>query len=45
MDKFSSIAAVVLTLNEEHNLSRALRSLAWCDELLVLDSGLSLIHI
>jgi len=39
MDKFSSIAAVVLTLNEEHNLSRALRSLAWCDELLVLDSG------
>jgi len=39
MDKPSSIAAVVLTLNEEHNLSRALRSLAWCDELLVLDSG------
>lgn len=39
MDKSSSIAAVVLTLNEEHDLSRALSSLSWCDELLVLDSG------
>lgn len=39
MHKLSTIAAVVLTLNEEHNLSRALSSLAWCDELLVLDSG------
>ena len=35
----SSIAGVVLTLNEERNLSRVLTSLDWCDELLVLDSG------
>ena len=34
-----SIAGVVLTLNEEQNLSRVLRSLSWCNELLVLDSG------
>ena len=39
MDKNQTIAGVVLTLNEEHDLSRALRSLAWCDELLVVDSG------
>lgn len=35
----ASIAGVVLTLNEESNLPRALNSLGWCDELLVLDSG------
>lgn len=35
----SGVAAVVLTLNEERDLPRALASLAWCDELLVLDSG------
>lgn len=34
-----TIAGVVLTLNEEKDLPRALRSLAWCDELLVVDSG------
>lgn len=34
-----SIAAVVLTLNEELNLPRALESLKWCDETIVLDSG------
>ena len=39
MHKSASIAGVVLTLNEEHNLPRALSSLGWCDELLVLDSG------
>ena len=39
MDKTQSIAGVVLTLNEEHDLPRALRSLSWCDELLVVDSG------
>lgn len=33
------IAAVVLTLNEEQDLGRALLSLQWCDELVVLDSG------
>ena len=33
------IAGVVLCLNEAGNLPRALGSLAWCDEVLVLDSG------
>ncbi|MFM7268023.1 MAG: glycosyltransferase family 2 protein, partial [Cyanobium sp.] len=36
-----TIAGVVLTLNEEQDLARALISLAWCDERLVLDSGSS----
>lgn len=35
----TTIAAVVLTLNEEQDLPRALASLDWCDELVVLDSG------
>ena len=39
MDKTQTIAGVVLTLNEENDLGRALRSLIWCDELLVVDSG------
>lgn len=39
MDRDQTIAGVVLTLNEEHDLARALRSLYWCDELLVVDSG------
>lgn len=34
-----TIAGVVLTLNEENDLARSLKSLQWCDELLVLDSG------
>ena len=34
-----TIAGVVLTLNEESNLARALESLAWCDQLFVIDSG------
>ncbi|MFN9546458.1 MAG: glycosyltransferase family 2 protein [Cyanobacteriota bacterium] len=34
-----TIAGVVLTLNEEQDLARALASLRWCDERLVLDSG------
>jgi len=39
MDSVPTIAGVVLTLNEEQYLARALRSLAWCDELFVVDSG------
>lgn len=39
MAKIPTIAGVVLTLNEEKNLPRALESLHWCDEILVLDSG------
>lgn len=36
-----SLAGVVLCLNETTNLPRCLASLAWCDDLLVLDSGSS----
>jgi len=36
-----TIAGVVLTLNEETTLPRALTSLCWCDELVVVDSGSS----
>ena len=39
MDKKQTIAGVVLTLNEEQDLARALNSLLWCDELIVVDSG------
>jgi len=39
MYREKTIAGVVLTLNEEHDLTRALKSLEWCDELLVVDSG------
>lgn len=34
-----TIAGVVLTLNEECDIQRALSSLSWCDEIIVLDSG------
>ena len=37
--KRSTIAGVVLCLDEAANLPRALRSLDWCDELLMIDSG------
>jgi glycosyltransferase involved in cell wall biosynthesis len=33
------ISAVIITKNEEHNIARCVRSLAWADEILVLDSG------
>lgn len=39
MPRDQTVAGVVLTLNEEKDLARALKSLAWCDELLVVDSG------
>ena len=32
------ISALVLTLNEEQNIERCLRSLSWADEMIVLDS-------
>ena len=35
------ISATLITLNEEENLPRALDSLSWCDEIVVLDSGSS----
>jgi len=33
------ISATVITLNEESNIQRALESLAWADEIIVVDSG------
>lgn len=32
------ISATVITLNEEHNIADALKSLAWADEIIVVDS-------
>ncbi|MBW8075943.1 glycosyltransferase family 2 protein, partial [Metallibacterium scheffleri] len=34
-----SICAVIITLNEERNLPECLASLAWCERVVVLDSG------
>lgn len=34
----SSVAGIVITRNEERNIGECLRSLAWCDERIVLDS-------
>lgn len=39
MNNRPTVAGVILTLNEERDLPRALSSLMWCDEILVLDSG------
>lgn len=39
MTKQPTIAGVILTLNEQQDLGRALSSLQWCNELVVLDSG------
>lgn len=33
------VSAVIITLNEESNIERALRSVTWADEVLVIDSG------
>ncbi len=32
------ISAVIITKNEEHTIQRCLNSLAWCDEIVILDS-------
>ncbi len=34
-----SLSVVIITLNEETNLARTLASVAWADEIVVLDSG------
>jgi glycosyltransferase involved in cell wall biosynthesis len=34
-----SLAAVVITLNEERNIERCLKSLEFCDEIIVVDAG------
>jgi glycosyltransferase involved in cell wall biosynthesis len=33
------LSAVIITLNEEKNIERCLKSLTWADEILVVDSG------
>lgn len=35
----SKISAIVITLNEENNISACLESLRWVDEIVVMDSG------
>jgi glycosyltransferase involved in cell wall biosynthesis len=35
------ITATIITLNEEHNIARAIESLRCCDEILLVDSGSS----
>lgn len=37
--EFLSLSVVIITLNEETNLARTLASVAWADEIIVLDSG------
>jgi len=39
MKGMTTIACVVLTRNEEQNLPRCLASVAWCTEMVVVDSG------
>ncbi len=34
-----TLSVVIITLNEEANLARTLKSVAWADEIVVLDSG------
>jgi Glycosyl transferase family 2 len=34
-----SLSVAIVTLNEEHNLPRTLASVAWADEIIVVDSG------
>ncbi|HEX2252359.1 MAG TPA: glycosyltransferase family 2 protein [Thermoanaerobaculia bacterium] len=36
--KRPAVSAIVTTYNEEHNIAACLESLAWCDEILVVDS-------
>jgi len=40
-DSRPPISVTIITLNEEKNLSRAIKSVAWADEILVVDSGSS----
>lgn len=38
MNSRAKVSACVTTFNEEHNIERCLRSLTWCDEIVVVDS-------
>src|SRR5262249_10500727 len=33
------VSAVIIALNEERDIQRALKSVEWCDEIIVVDSG------
>lgn len=33
------ISAVILTKNEENNIGKCIKSVAWCDEIIVIDDG------
>ena len=35
----NKISCVIITFNEEENIHRALNSVKWCDEIIVVDSG------
>ena len=37
----NKISCVIITFNEEENIRRALNSVRWCDEIVVVDSGSS----
>lgn len=39
MSAREAVSATVITLNEQANLARCLRSVAWADEIVVVDSG------
>jgi len=35
----NSITAIIITLNEEENIEKCLQSIAWVDEIIIVDSG------
>jgi len=37
----SKVSAIIITCNEADQIDRCLRSLSWCDEIVVVDSGSS----
>ncbi len=39
IDKLPKISAIIITKNEENNISDCLASVSWCDEIIVVDSG------
>jgi len=36
--KTPKVSALILTLNEEHYIARCMKSLSWCDEIIVVDA-------
>ena len=39
VDRAQEVSAVIIAFNEEADIARALESVAWCNEVLVVDSG------